>query len=129
MLPAGSSALACDARFPFPVTFLFPWQGILPRHTFHFPKARYCSLLFPFLVFPLQLTAAAGSWDFGSVLPLLLSLGTGLAAPLLTSPRTMHLLRNPLDLQPCYSLTLANLSFAILVSTFPSRGLQLERQV
>lgn len=54
-------------------------------------------------------------------LPLLLSLGTGLAAPFLTSPRTMHLLHNPLALQPCYSLTLANLlPFAILLSTFPS---------
>lgn len=128
-LPAGLSALACDVRFPFPCHIPLS----LARRSagdLHFPEAWYCGLLFPFLVFLLRLTTAASSWVFGSVLPLLLSLRTGLAAPLLTSPWITHLLHNPLDLQPCCSLTLANLlSFAILLSTFPSGGLQLERQV
>lgn len=48
VLPPGSSALAQALSFPFPITFLFLWQGVLPE-TFHFCEAWYCSLLFLFL--------------------------------------------------------------------------------
>lgn len=81
--PPGWSAVAQDVSFPFPMTFCFLWQGVLPE-TFHFPEAWYCVLVcvcvflwFCFVfVFLLCLTPAASSWGVGSVFTLLLSLET-----------------------------------------------------
>lgn len=49
-LPAGLSALARDVSFPFPITFLFLWQGVL-LETFHFPEAWCCGLSFFWFLF------------------------------------------------------------------------------